>query len=223
MRIIEISHRITTEIWLAVFFRAHRTDAECFLLLFPCLWRVCFCIEIFTWISDLAPLSVARTSQRVQPPFLVGSTFEKLSTLLYSTTSTCQCRFCYYPQELVLELQWPSRIINMQMLCHEYKAGSIYLIVLSFSWDAVYTNGCTIKLLVLYESGSFIVAEKLMSPAKFWLTCCICVELQIPTKVEVFVNLMTPYVHREQAVDHMKRLGYTSPSLLHLPCFPAFE
>ncbi|KAG0555358.1 hypothetical protein KC19_12G163700 [Ceratodon purpureus] len=58
-------------------------------------------------------------------------------------------RFCYYPQEIVLELQWPSRIINMQLLSHEFK---------------------------------------------------------IPTKVEVFVSLIVPYVH--EAIGQMKRLGY---------------
>nr|XP_024357275.1 uncharacterized protein LOC112273107 isoform X2 [Physcomitrium patens] len=58
-------------------------------------------------------------------------------------------RFCHYPQEIVLELQWPSRIINMQLLSHEFK---------------------------------------------------------IPTKVEVFVGLIVPYVY--EAVGQMKRLGY---------------
>ncbi|XP_024402111.1 uncharacterized protein [Physcomitrium patens] len=29
-------------------------------------------------------------------------------------------RFCLFPQEIVLELQHPSRIINMQLLCHEF-------------------------------------------------------------------------------------------------------
>ncbi|CAM6088000.1 unnamed protein product [Calypogeia fissa] len=62
-------------------------------------------------------------------------------------------RFCFYPQELILQLQWPSRIINMQLLCHEFK---------------------------------------------------------IPSKVEVFVSLMLPWVHNEKAVSQMKRLGYLS-------------
>jgi hypothetical protein len=34
------------------------------------------------------------------------------------------CRFCFFPQEIVLELQQPSRIINMQLLCHEFKVSS---------------------------------------------------------------------------------------------------
>ncbi|BBN12831.1 centrosomal protein CEP104 [Marchantia polymorpha subsp. ruderalis] len=62
-------------------------------------------------------------------------------------------RFCFYPQELTLELQRPSRIINMQLLCHEFK---------------------------------------------------------IPSKVEVFVSLTTPWIHNEKAVNQMKRLGYLS-------------
>ncbi|CAM6084497.1 unnamed protein product [Calypogeia fissa] len=62
-------------------------------------------------------------------------------------------RFCFYPQELVLQLQWPSRIINMQLLCHEFK---------------------------------------------------------IPSKVEVFVSLVSPWIHNEKAISQMKRLGYLS-------------
>ncbi|XP_024540141.1 centrosomal protein of 104 kDa-like [Selaginella moellendorffii] len=33
-------------------------------------------------------------------------------------------RFCEYPQELVIELQWPSHVFTMQLLCHEYKISS---------------------------------------------------------------------------------------------------
>lgn len=62
-------------------------------------------------------------------------------------------RFCFFPQEIVLELQQPSRVINMQLLCHEFK---------------------------------------------------------IPSKVEVFVSMMNPYIHSEQAIGQMKRLGYLS-------------
>lgn len=37
------------------------------------------------------------------------------------------CRYCFFPQEIVLELQQPSRIINMQLLCHEFKVTNFSL------------------------------------------------------------------------------------------------
>ncbi|BBN12833.1 centrosomal protein CEP104 [Marchantia polymorpha subsp. ruderalis] len=38
----------------------------------------------------------------------------------------------------------------------------------------------------------------------------LCHEFKIPSKVEVFVSLTTPWIHNEKAVNQMKRLGYLS-------------
>lgn len=49
----------------------------------------------------------------------------------------CLCRFCKYPQELVLRLERPCKIQQIQILAHEYKVSS--------KW-AAHERGCVVVL-----------------------------------------------------------------------------
>lgn len=65
-------------------------------------------------------------------------------------------RFCSFPQELVLELKQPSQVINMQLLCHEYKVSS------SSSLQFHLSSWPTYKIQFIYRVSEFRVVTLMM-------------------------------------------------------------